>query len=423
LGNPRRRLLVAFAVSVALGGCAHRATCPTGARPQTTLPVTQRTSVEANIRSSAKTDATSPEPTPSYRALTPNECQCMAVNTAAGATLHTQEAELAERSRHNLLKGDAGPKLRRDVLVYTSLELQNRAAGTALETYYHIAEAEGKSEIVDLALVQLSDAVSETRRMTTQKLKPPVGLDVWERQLSTSQGDKLQTQLTIDQLNSELRGLLRPSDGCERWRVWNPEAYEVADTAIDVEAAVCDGLARRPELLMLRLLSRDLTPATLPEVRDAVRAIQPMLGAMKCPVISAKLPALLAFDLAARNELEVRRRQIEEYTHERENAVAEDIREAASSLRYRAKIAALAMERERSWQERVRDAKSRQQQGLSSFAEVAQTNLDWLKARADVVQEVMAWEIARVKLKQAQGLLVAECAYGQTACGSAPSRR
>jgi hypothetical protein len=416
MGNRRRWLLAAFAVSTALGGCAHRATCPAPADPQTTLPNTQRTNVEANIRSLPRADATSlePLPAPAYRALTPVECQCLAVNAAPGASLHTQEAEVAERGPHQLFKGDAGPTLRRDVLVYTALEMQNRTAGAALELYYRIAEAEGKSELVDLALGQLNEAVNETRRITTRGLKPPVDLDVWQRQLSTSQADRLQAQMTIDQLNGQLKGLLRLSD-CERWRVWNPEGYEVIDFTIDVEAMVCDGLARRPELLMLRLLARDLTPATLPAVRDAIRAIHPLLGAATgCPLVAAKLPALLALDLAARKELDVRRRQVEEYLHERESAVAEEIRQAAEALRYRTRIVALAKERERSWQERVRDARSRQQQGLTSFAEVAQTNLEWLKARADVVQEVMAWEIARVKLKQAQGLLVAECVCSQS---------
>src|SRR5207245_32058 len=107
--------------------------------------------------------------------------------------------------------------------------------------------------------------------MTNQSLKPPVGLDVWTRQLASSQADRLQAQLTIDQLNGDLRALLGLNECDGHWRVWNPEPYEVNELAIDVEATASDGLARRPELLMLRLLARDLTPATLPAVRDAIR--------------------------------------------------------------------------------------------------------------------------------------------------------
>lgn len=414
MGNPRP-WMIAVAVSTALAGCAHRRACQDTTGPQANLPNIQRTSIEGNLRSIPKADPNAPEPTAIYRALAPMECQCLAVEATAGATLHNQEAELSERGRHCLFKGDAGPTLRRDLLVYTSLELQNRAAGTALETYYRIAEAEGKSELLELALGQLNEAVRETRNMTTQNLKPPVGLDVWQRQAASSQGDRLQAQLAIDQLNGDLRRLLRLNDCGEHWRVWNPDGFEVTDITIDVEATVCDGLARRPELLLLRLLACKLTAATLPEARDAIRAIHPLLGAAGCPVISAKLPALLALAPGAREEVDVRRRQIEELLRDRENSVAEEIREAAGALRYRARIVALAKDRERSWEERVRDARSRQQQGLSSFAEVAQVNLDWLKARAEVVQEVMAWEIARVKLKQAQGLLVSECVCGSAA--------
>src|SRR5262245_13396590 len=197
MGNPRPMLL-ALAMSAALCGCAHRARCPAPAGPQTTLPGTQRASVEANIRSLPTSDQQLSEPAPAYRALTPSECQCLAVAAAPGASLHTQEAE---REEHKSASRDAASTLRRDLLVYTALEIQNRSAGAALELYYHIAEAEGKSELLDLALVQLGEAVRETRNMTNQSLKPPVGLDVWTRQLTTSQADRLQAQLTIDQLN------------------------------------------------------------------------------------------------------------------------------------------------------------------------------------------------------------------------------
>jgi hypothetical protein len=42
---------------------------------------------------------------------------------------------------------------------------------------------------------------------------------------------------------------------------------------------------------------------------------------------------------------------------------------------------------------------------------VAPVRLAWLKTRSDLVHEVMAWHIARAKLRQAQGMLVAECGF------------
>jgi len=120
MGNPRH-WLIAVAVSTVLAGCAHRHACSNSAGPPANLPNIQRTSIEGNLRAIPKADPNSPEPTATYRALPPTECQCLAVEATAGATLHNQEAELAERGRHRLFKSDAGPTLRRDLLVYTSL--------------------------------------------------------------------------------------------------------------------------------------------------------------------------------------------------------------------------------------------------------------------------------------------------------------
>ena len=115
-------------------------------------------------------------------------------------------------------------------------------------------------------------------------------------------------------------------------------------------------------------------------------------------------------------DLDVRRDQLRGYLAEREAAVAEEIRQAAANVNYRAKLSALAWAREKSWEEKLRDVESRQKQGLAPFAEVISTKLDMLKARSDVIQEVMAWYIAGVKLKQAQGRLVAECGNSSSYC-------
>ena len=129
----------------------------------------------------------------------------------------------------------------------------------------------------------------------------------------------------------------------------------------------------------------------------------------------AKLILLLKLPIGSGAELETRRRQLAEYLHDREQAVADEVRQAAANVRYHGRLAAIAWERERSWEEKLREVESRQRQGLAPFAEVASTTLDLLKARSDVLTEVMAWHIARVKLRQAQGLLAAECDEGGAA--------
>lgn len=295
------------------------------------------------------------------------------------------------------------------------MEIRNRTAGAALEAYFHLAEAEGKADLLAQSLTQLDRAVRETRDTTAQKLKPPVALDVWTRQLLTAQGDQIQAEMTIEQLNGELRRQCGLADGGDGWRIWNPEPYDITDAPIDVDAAVAEGLAMRAELLLLRLLLQELDAGTLPAARELLRSVQPLLGGLSQSPIVKTLSALPGH-LGERSELATRRRQLQEYMAEREAAVAEEIRQAATALRLRTQLVAVAWAREKSWEEKGKEVQARQQQGLASFAEMTSTTLELLKSRGEVIQEVMAWHIARAKLRQAMGLLAAECAGGAGYC-------
>jgi outer membrane protein TolC len=233
-----------------------------------------------------------------------------------------------------------------------------------------------------------------------------VELDVWRRQILTVQADRLQAQLTISRLNSELLSLLDLPWCLEERRVWNPEGYRVTDEPIDIQAAVTGGLARRPELLLLRLLICKLDAGTLPAVHDVMRSIHPLLGSAAPPGLLrlAKLASVQGSH-TEQEELTVRRQQLEQHLRKREAVVASEIRQAAAAVQIHAQSASLARERARSWEAKVLDIEARQKQGLASFAELTSANLEWLKARGDIIQETMAWEIAGVQLRQAQGLL------------------
>jgi hypothetical protein len=174
-------------------------------------------------------------------------------------------------------------------------------------------------------------------------------------------------------------------------------------------------LARRPELLLLRAVLQELDAGSLPAARDLLRSVEPLLGASHhLPLITAL--ALLHVHIGNRAELETRRSQLAAYLRDREAAVADEVRQAAIALRLRTQIVAVAWAREKSWEEKAKEVQSRQKQGLASFAEMTSTTLDLLKSRGDVIQEVTAWHIARAKLRQAQGLLAAECASGPGGC-------
>ncbi|MCX7700335.1 MAG: TolC family protein [Gemmataceae bacterium] len=378
-------------------------------------PEIPRGRVEAQIQTlpsappDVPTAATDPFPPAIYRALTAAEVQRLAAIHAPGARLHEMEASWSKP--HPAGKSPTTParELRRAILLHTSRELQNRAAGAALEAYYRLAEAEGQTDLLEETITQLETAIAETRDMLEQQLKPPVDVEVWLRQLHQSQGDRLKAQLSIEELNSRLRRMLGLTACSERERIWNPEHYAVNDEPIDMGAAIGIALHHRPDLILLRLVIASLSPQTLGLIREQLQATYPLLADKPSGPMSELFAPLLTMLPAGRTEIELRRGQLIDWLREREAAVVEEVRQAVTAIRYHGRVAALAWQRERSHLQALQEAHSRRQQGLASFAELAQKHLEWLKARSDVLQETMAWYIARVRLWQAQGLLAPTC--------------
>ena len=108
-------------------------------------------------------------------------------------------------------------------------------------------------------------------------------------------------------------------------------------------------------------------------------------------------------------EVEARRKQLREIIEARERAVADEARAAAISLNAQTRKVQLARDRLASWAaQRAEAIKKREAKQPGAELLEAQATLDWLKARAEVVAEVMAWHQARVRLKAAQGWLAWE---------------
>jgi hypothetical protein len=160
---------------------------------------------------------------------------------------------------------------------------------------------------------------------------------------------------------------------------------------------------------MIANLDRD----TLGSARSLLESLNPLL-AMSSPV-NCKLLKLLGKVIHVQPgqdaEVERVRDQLRDYLRERERVVAAEIREAAYEVRARREITILAREAAGRWQERIRDLEKQQAQGMPVFADLTSARMEWYKARGEVVKEFLGWKIAAVKLKQAQGILPAECGY------------
>jgi hypothetical protein len=191
------------------------------------------------------------------------------------------------------------------------------------------------------------------------------------------------------------------------------------ETVPDVEAAVALGLAQRPHLILLREAIAHLDKDTLGSSRELLRTISPLLG-MSDPKAGCKmllfLAKLLHVQPGVAAEVESVRAQLCNYLKEREMGVAAEVRQAVDEVRARREFTILARQAAETWQARIRDLEKQRKQGINVFADWTKAHLEWYKARGDVAREFLGWKIAAVKVKQAQGVLPAECGY--TGCGN-----
>jgi hypothetical protein len=419
--------LAGLAILLGTAGCTacHRCHCNEESCPaaEPPLPAVERNALEPDVLElAASVKPVEPpgdaQPPLSYRALAPQQCQCLAAQHAPLAdSLDRQRQKLQQEANDSHLCGQKSEKQRafqESMLLYSALEIRDQAAGTALEWYYQLAGAEAKTDLLNTSLNRVRDTLARVERLKKQGIRLPAPLEEYQRQIVQLQLQQTQNQLTIEQLNSKLRQAMAFDPG-NNWRFWpDPSVPLGTETVPNVEAAVHLGLAQRPQLLLLRSMIANLDRDTLDAARSLLQSINPLL-AMSDPPAHCKLLTLLGKILHIQPgkdaEVERVRAQLTEYLHERERVVAAEVREAAYEVGARRKIVILARQAANRWQERIKDLEKQQAQGLPVFADLTSAYMEWYKARGEVVKEFFGWKIAAVKVKQSQGILPAECGY------------
>ncbi len=304
------------------------------------------------------------------------------------------------------------------ILLYSALEIRDQAAGTALEWYYQLAGGEAKADLLSNSLDRGRQTLTRVERLKELGIPLPAPIEEYQRQLVELQLQQAQNQLTIQQLNSKLR-LAMGFRSTNVWRFWpDPTIPLGTETVPDGEAAVHLGLAQRPHLLLLRSALANLDRDTLGSARSLLQTINPLL-AMSNPGPSCKLLTILGKILhlhpGQQDEVERVRAQLIDYLHERERTVEAEIREAVYEIGARREATILWREAADSWEARIRDLEKQHSEGIRGVAELNKAYLESFKARGEVVKEFLGWKNAAAKLKQAQGILPAECGYTEQA--------
>jgi len=338
----------------------------------------------------------------SYRVLKPHDAQCAAAAhcPVANALWYESEIVASQSLKHH-------PALQRsaevcgEAMAYRAADQRNRAAAQALELFYLLAEAEANRDFVTRSKTQIDAMLEEVRELESRGIRVERGAAEFQRQQLELLDRQSELQLSLAQANSRLRQLMGLSFD-EPTPIWPEIDWKVGVEPIDVHAAVSDGLYRRADLNLLRMLIQSLDADSLDGVRLSLSTMTGMPG----------VPRAANYLLCGSgDELGSRRCQLNDLLTRQELAAAEEIRQAAFAIEIRLQQVAVAKRMVDHFRDQLQMQRLlRERPGSTLTAlDIAAADLKLLDTQRQLVHQVMALRIAQVKLKEAQGLLVFEC--------------
>ncbi len=340
-----------------------------------------------------------------YGVLPSCDAQCLAAANAPLAKLYDAE-RCAVLANADCRTQSAACVLSR-LMAYRAVDERNKAAASALELFYALAEAEANHDILNRGVDEVDRASANLEELKKSGLKVPVDASALQRQKL----DWLDRRIQLDAATAKLRPQLQQICGIEddpTTPIWPQADMTVTVMPIDLPSAIAQGLANRADLGALRMLHHSLNLETLPAARVGIQSISPGLGAS----IAAR--RMLGNRSAGDDEAELgtRQSQICQAWSELERNVRREITEAVQNVEARLREIAVAKERCDIWRQRIEDLKERRKTGGVTAFDLNAAQLEYIRAESDAIHRIIAWKTAQANLKKVQGLLAAECGYG-----------
>jgi outer membrane protein TolC len=338
-----------------------------------------------------------------YQGLTEAECPCLAARASTLGNLLDQKAQaLSEKESRFQHGADKASELSRAVFQHAADEARNRSSGDAMESFYHLIEAQGRLALLRLSLKEINESVRRAEELQAKGVRSPVEIAVIRRQLSDLRSDEVNLRIAILQLNARLKVLLGLS--CGDYSLWPLADLKVVPEESDIDQALNYGLNHRPDLALLGALADGLDAQSLTVVSRVLEGVNPLLGEPPSSGYLAKLLACLDG-----SKTQSAQQQVQALLAERERQATEEIRQAVGLVRYRVRLVILARQKVENEEQRVKDLEEKKAKGLDAEEELSTARLNLYKAKGELLREVVNWKIARAQLLQAQGRLLDEC--------------
>ncbi len=363
-----------------------------------------------------------------FRGLSETDCVVAAANASTSGRLLDAKAQECSQgvppSSSHCRNPDAPADLRTEILRVAALEARNRSAAGGLELFYRLELAHAQREVLQDSLAKVAGALEDRDRLLAQGMTIPVPLDELRPQLFDLQSRLVELDQAIARLSDELKDLLSlgPQEG--PWVVWPLAEVRVDTHPIDVEAAVQIGLARRPEVGLLRRLDSMQSSDTMRALQLSLSMVNPLLG-MSCgssALACRTMPLLLHSRGNESEDLASLRSLWDIYRQAREQEIAKEIRSAALEVQASLEQIIVANGRLRHWEDRIGQIKAREAGGVMIPLEQTQAELRRLDALAALWKSIADWQIAVAHLRREQFSLMPERRPVVTCVGRKPSR-
>lgn len=346
-----------------------------------------------------------------YRALSPEQCQCLAVKASSeGNSLASERRALTATASPHGLSDDE--RLKIQVVWASELEARNHSAADALTAYYHLAQAEANQPLLARSLEELDEALANVARLRRHGMQLPFDDGELKRQRLAMIDKQLKSTSDIDRLNAQLVQLLGLNTQEVRPRLWPTADLTVVVAPIDIDLAVAVGVAARPELKLLLTMRRSLKAKNVAITRDVVGGAGALIGSQGKFTGLVSLLAVGEFlgqRRANRLELPTRQRQLADYYDRRRREVTAQIQQAVLEVESSLRRTAVAKGTVLAWRAQIDELGEKSRIDEATFLDMTRARLHRLEAESDEIEQVIAWKVAQAKVKEAQGMLVAEC--------------
>ena len=346
-----------------------------------------------------------------YRVLAANDCQCLAAKHSSLANMLDEQACRIAQQTDNCSVCD---RVLIDLLHAVSYDMRNASAAGALELYYTIAQLEAQRDLLDQSIAELQQAEADVEQARGAGISVPLKSDDLTFQRLESEKKRLTLEAGLAQANRQLSRLLGAEWGSASVRIWPEANIAVTAQSFDAESEVAQGMSGHPEIAALRQFACSECLENLPTMRQIVAGTSAFLAVRLVPgaLLFGKLVAALNDDPI---ETAQRQRQILQLASQQELEARDNIRLAIETIGANYAQAVYARQIVQRWETQVADLERAREADKSEPSDVVEAKLKRIQAKSSLVEAVVAWQTAQVKLRAAQGSLASECGF--SACG------